>query len=281
MIFEKFFQFVTATCSLGHRLITPDQEWRRAESICLSPCRGHCSVVLLCPQHSIPFRAVLSVLCNQLIWENVGSVHMAPWKQPFYLDFFCHSAAKSSTCPLSEKSFIVSKYSLEILIEPLSMNCRDAAGFAFWWWWGSSLDGTQTPLENVTLKKKSKLKTKWKTNKKHPKIKILKDFTLKKSLWFSKKRGTFPVISERRINLYTEKSIWDLGGFEIIENSQRRGPLITNAGTSFTFFPVMGEVSAPLSSVFMLLVLQEKVRIQQDQSRCPLYTFNASILFDY
>lgn len=108
MIFEKFLQFMTATCSLGHRLITPDQAWKHAESICLSPCRGHCRVVLGAPQHSIPFRTVLSVLCKQLIWQNVGSVHTAPWKQPFCLHFFCHSAAKSSVCPLFEKSFIVS-----------------------------------------------------------------------------------------------------------------------------------------------------------------------------
>lgn len=127
MIFEKFLQFMTATCSLGRRLITPDQAWKHAESICLCPCRGHGSVVLLTPQHSSPFRALLSVLCKQLIWQNVGSVHTAPWKQPFCLDFFCHGAAKSSVCPLFEKSFIVSQYSLEILIEPLSMNCRDAA----------------------------------------------------------------------------------------------------------------------------------------------------------
>lgn len=125
MIFEKFLQFLTATCSLGHRLITPDQAWKRAESICLSPCRGHCRVVLLTPQHSI-----LTELCYQSCasssFDRTWDLFTAPWKQPFCLDFFCHSAAKSSVGPLFEKSFIVGD-SLEILIEPLSMNCRDAA----------------------------------------------------------------------------------------------------------------------------------------------------------
>lgn len=51
---KKFLQFMTATCSLDHSLITPDQAWKHAESICLCPCRGHCSVVLLTSQHSIP-----------------------------------------------------------------------------------------------------------------------------------------------------------------------------------------------------------------------------------
>lgn len=63
MICDKFLQFMTATCYLGHKLITPDQAWKHAEAICLSPYQGHCSIVLLTPQHSI--RTILSVLCNQ------------------------------------------------------------------------------------------------------------------------------------------------------------------------------------------------------------------------
>lgn len=127
-----------------------------------------------------------------------------------------------------------------------------------------------------------------KTNeqKKRPKIPILnptfrQQQTSKKAPRFAEPWGTFPGIFGRRINSQTAKPIRDLGGFELTENSRGGGARVADAGTAPAFSPVEGEVSAPLPSVFMLLVLQGKVRMQQDRSRCPLYTFNATILFDY
>lgn len=68
MICEKLLQFVTATCSLDHRLIhlTKDENMLRP-SVTARTGRGvggQCSVVLLTPQHSIAFRTILSVLCH-------------------------------------------------------------------------------------------------------------------------------------------------------------------------------------------------------------------------
>lgn len=82
MICEKFLQFMTATCSLGHRLITSDQAWKHAGAICCSPYWGalQCCLINSTASHSEPY---YQLCASQLIWENVGSVRTGPWQTTF------------------------------------------------------------------------------------------------------------------------------------------------------------------------------------------------------
>lgn len=105
MICEKFLQFMTATCSLGHRLITPDQAWKHAGAICCSPYWGasQCCLINSTAQHPIQSHIINSVPASSfertwdLFVQDLG-------KQHFYVDSFCRSAAKSSVCVVFKKS---------------------------------------------------------------------------------------------------------------------------------------------------------------------------------
>lgn len=96
MIREKFLQFMTATCSLGHRLITPDQAWKHAEAICFSPYQGalQCCLINSTAQHPIENYVISSVqpahlrecgLCshvtlmnNVFVWTTFTTVLQSP-----------------------------------------------------------------------------------------------------------------------------------------------------------------------------------------------------------